>query len=244
MPWDRRWINTSGFPPGHPQYRDVGFWQDKHRPGPEDFPDEVEQVKTIASQLGEAKHPTEIADLLRRAQDLAVTDHYWTSLPFASVSSAWKRLVDDGALGRPTHDMVELDVSGKNSRLRFAERSRRPVWRSPHAGTFEGRPVDLWVEPDGDIWPLYNPRSSDGGGTHNLKRNVRGEVYEPQPVWLALRPGGRAETRTSGMYYQRHIEFVDAVMLRGDDNPSGIHTPHVSGGLFEVALALVTQHTL
>jgi hypothetical protein len=70
---------------------------------------------------------------------------------------------------------------------------------------------------------------------------MKGRVFGPKPLWLAVSAGVRLQTRTTRMYYERRLELLNAVVLRGPGNPVGVHTPYVSGGLADAALAVLAR---
>ena len=97
----------------------------------------------------------------------------------------------------------------------------------------------MWVTPDGAVWPPYLPQDKYGGGASAFTTDVKGRVYEPKPLWLAVGAGSQLRTRRVGMYYERRIELLDAVVLRGLGQTRG--PTSVAGGLAEAALAVLTQ---
>lgn len=173
-----------------------------------------------------------------------VADQAWG----LAVREAWAGLVSRGVVGEPIHDLLELSVRGRNARLSFVELSRTPVWRARDAGrryldansdsrTVVDHAFDVWVRSDAHLFPPYWANSSNGGGLHVLKRDLRGGVWAPDPLMLVVPVGCSPQTRTRGRYYERTVELVDGVTVT---SRYGLHEGDgCSYGLAQAIAALV-----
>ncbi|MGA8744955.1 MAG: hypothetical protein WB507_03720 [Solirubrobacterales bacterium] len=95
-------------------------------------------------------------------------------------NQVWTGLIASGAAGPPTHDLLEVHVKGKKTRLSLTELSRVPVWLAPNAGGWpddiHGQPddawvKDVWVDGDGTVWA---PCSPNPDVVSNLSMSLRG----------------------------------------------------------------------
>lgn len=144
-----------------------------------------------------------------------------------AVPAAWSGLVARGAVDEAEHDLLEVHVRGRNTRLSFTETSRSPVWQARDAAPLDDAEgtVDLWITAAGDVLGPSAPYYKGGWNVLSLDRDIKGRVIGPDPAKVVVPRGGQIRTRKSGMYYERTIELVDGMMVRGE---YGLFDPSVS----------------
>jgi hypothetical protein len=169
---------------------------------------------------------------------------------YGALTEAWRGLIARGVVGSATHDLFATRVKGKNSRIRLEEVSRTPVWRARDAGRLHhsansdgGREVnasfDVWVREDGFVFPPYFAQHSDGGGLHVLKHDIKGRVYEPDPLLVVVPHGTAPRTRASGMYYDRRAQLVEGVTVT---SRYGLHEGHGCTYDLRAAVTALLRH--
>jgi hypothetical protein len=94
-----------------------------------------------------------------------------------------------------THDIIELESAGETRGCDLQSYTTAGL-ASTRRWRFDDTPVDLWGAPDGEVWPPYKPQSPDGGNTWAFERDLKGRVFAPKPLWLAVSPGSSARTET------------------------------------------------
>lgn len=157
-----------------------------------------------------------------------------------AVRAAWFGLIAREAVVEAEHDLLEVHVRGRNTRLSFTEASRSPVWRARDAAPLDdaGGTVDLWITAAGDVLGPSALYYNGGWNVLSLDRDIKGRVIGPDPVKVVVPRGDQIRTRKSGMYYERTIELVDGMMVRDD---YGLFDRSVSLDLRGVMLAVLAR---
>jgi hypothetical protein len=211
------------------------------------------QFSDAAAALTAATDPAEVLRLVSAGPPPHVgipTNVAGAQAWHGALTEAWRGLVARGVVGQATHDLITTHVRGKNSRIRLEEVSRTAVWRAPDAGRIHhsadsdgGREFnarfDVWVREDGYVFPPYLAQHSNGGGLHVLKRDIKGRVYEPNPLLIVVPRGAAPRTRTSGMYYERRVELVEGITAT---SRFGIHEGHGCTYDLRAAVTALLKH--
>jgi len=140
---------------------------------------EQDQQAHWVQRLADADDLDEIASVLEAGADVVGEG-------FARLK--WRRLLEQGALGPPSHDIVTARCHwtdwGKPQRLTFEELSRQPAWFGPDAQPFclreglsspmketRGR-MDVWFARDGRTFRrevIYRPKSGTSRSAHDAR---------------------------------------------------------------------------
>jgi hypothetical protein len=199
----------------------------------------------VAEALRTETNPTRIAARLSAgpATDVGAPTNVAAGQAFGrAVREAWAGLVARGAVGNPTHDVLELKVSGKKARLSFTEISRMAAWLAPNAGRYsDEHRMHVWVGAEGTVWAPLIAADESGGGFRVFKRDMSGRVYEPDPLIVAVESGARLRTQTVGAYYERSCELVEGTVVTTRHAFQAPFSPEYN---LREAAAAVVQRTL
>lgn len=161
-----------------------------------------------------------------------------------NVRQVWNRLVASGAVGDPTHDLLRVQVKGKNSRVTATELSRTAAWLAPDAGEWEGRTsefeqvrlnqIDAWVDRDGGVWIPSTPHPQ-GYGLLHLERDNRGRIYGPDALMVLLPHGASLRIKKTWEKWSDG-QVAGGIVLSSETGPGPMRNRH---GLREAVGAIL-----